>query len=76
MSLYVTTSVVIDRGCPIALTVHSSERAGILCGWPPQQTVEMSLDREALRALVELGTDALDKMDATTSATTTTSKAD
>jgi hypothetical protein len=76
MSLYVNSAVAIDRGCPLAITVHSPERAGILCGWPPQQTVQMSLGREALRALVELGIDALAKMDAAAGAATTVSKAD
>lgn len=63
MSLYVNSYVVINEGCPLAISTQGPNHAEIICGWKPHPTFEFVLQREALRALVELGTDALQKMD-------------
>ncbi|MGB3438745.1 MAG: hypothetical protein WBA97_08320 [Actinophytocola sp.] len=56
--------VIIDEGCPLAISVQNPERAEIVCGWVPGRSFEFVVHREALRALVELGVDALERMDA------------
>jgi hypothetical protein len=60
----VNAYVIIDQGCPVAISVQSSEQAEIVCGWTPNRSFDFVVHREALRALVELGTDALERMDA------------
>lgn len=64
MSLCVNSYVVIDKGCPIAISIRKPEHVEIVCGWHPHRAFEFSLHREALRALVEVATDALETMDA------------
>ena len=64
MNLLVNAYVIIKEGCPVAISVQSSDQAEIVCGWPPNRSFDFVTHREALRALVQLGTDALEKMDA------------
>lgn len=63
-SLFVQANVTINEGCPLAISMQSDDQAEIICGWPPDQSFGFVVHREALRALVELGTDVLEKMDA------------
>jgi hypothetical protein len=65
MSLYVTASVVIREGCPLAITVGGAHHAQIVCGWMPYPVLDVVVEREPLRALVELTTDALATMTGT-----------
>jgi len=74
-SLIVNAYVIIKEGCPLAISVQSPEQAEIVCGWPPHRSFDFVLHREALRALVELGTDALERMDAALNADNPTSSA-
>jgi hypothetical protein len=62
-SLFVNAYVIINEGCPLAISVQNPEQAEIVCGWAPNRSFEFVVHREALRALVELGTDALERMD-------------
>lgn len=62
-SLVVGSYVVIREGCPLAISVEGPEEAQITCGRAPTNSFEFVVHREALRALVELGTDALERMD-------------
>lgn len=63
-SLFVRADVIIGEGCPLAIAMQSQDQAEIVCGWPPDRSFGFVTHREALRALVELGTDVLEKMDA------------
>jgi hypothetical protein len=63
-SLLVNAYVIIKEGCPVAISVQGPEQAEIVCGWPPNRSFDFVAHREALRALVQVGTDALEKMDA------------
>jgi hypothetical protein len=62
-SLVVSSYVIIREGCPIAISVDGRDQAQITCGWVPSEAFEFVVQREALRALVEVGTDALREMD-------------
>ncbi|MBB4905602.1 hypothetical protein [Actinophytocola algeriensis] len=62
-SLVVSSYVIIREGCPIAISVDGQDQAQITCGWVPSEAFEFVVAREALRALVEVGTDALREMD-------------
>jgi hypothetical protein len=62
--LFVNAYVIIKEGVPLAVSVQSAYQAEIVCGWPPNQSFDFVIQRQALRALVELGTDALERMDA------------
>ena len=62
-SLFVNAYVLIGEGCPVAISVQSHDQAEIVCGWVPNRSFDFVVHREALRALVELGTDALEQMD-------------
>jgi hypothetical protein len=62
-SLFVNAYVIINEGCPVAISVQSSEQAEIVCGWTPNRSFDFVVHREVLRALMELGTDALERMD-------------
>lgn len=66
-SLLVHAYVIIKEGCPVAISIQSPEQVEIVCGWAPNRAFDFVMHREALRALVELGTDALEKMDASAS---------
>lgn len=70
MSLYVNAYTVINDGCPIAISVESADQVEIVCGWKPSQVFEFILQREALRAMVEVCTEALEEMDARAAANT------
>jgi hypothetical protein len=63
-SLVVNAYVIIKEGCPLAVSVQGADQAEIIAGWRPNQSFDFVVQREALRALVELGTDALERMDA------------
>ncbi|GAB1510024.1 hypothetical protein [Actinophytocola sp. KF-1] len=63
-SLFVNAYVIIKEGCPVAISVQSSDEAEIVFGWPPSRSFDFVTHREALRALVQLGSEALEKMDA------------
>lgn len=62
-SLVVNAYVIIKEGCPLAISVQSPDQAEIVCGWAPNRSFDFVMQREALRALVQLGIDALEKMD-------------
>jgi hypothetical protein len=62
-SLVVSSYVIIREGCPIAISVDGPDQVQITCGWPPSETFEFTMSRQALRAIVELGVDALREMD-------------
>jgi len=62
-SLVVSSYVIIKEGCPIAISVDGPDQAQITCGRVPTEAFEFVVQREALRALVEVGTDALLEMD-------------
>jgi hypothetical protein len=64
--LLVSSYVVIREGCPLAITVDGPDQVQITCGRIPTDAFEFVMQREALRALVELGTDALEMMDSPT----------
>jgi hypothetical protein len=63
-SLIVNACVIVNQGCPVAISVLSPEQAEIVCGWPRNHSFDYVMHREALRALVQVGTDALERMDA------------
>lgn len=65
--LVVQSYVVINQGCPLAITAEGTDHALIRCGGgSPGEAFELVVQHEALRALVELGTDVLQQIDATT----------
>jgi hypothetical protein len=64
-SLVVQSYVVINQGCPLAITTEGTDHALIRCGGGPGESFELVVQHEALRALVELGTDALRRLDGT-----------
>ena len=74
-SLVVNAYVIIKEGCPVAISVQNPEQVEIVCGWVPNQSFDFVMHREALRALVQLGTDALERMDAELAANGTMSSA-
>jgi hypothetical protein len=61
--LVVSSYVVIKHGCPVAMSVDSPDQVQVMCGRGPREAFEFVMEREALRAFVELGTDALRQMD-------------
>jgi hypothetical protein len=65
-SLFVNAYVIINEGCPVAISVQNPEQVEVVCGSTPGRSFDFVMHREALRALVELGTDALERMDAST----------
>ena len=62
--LVVSSYVVIRKGCPLAISIDGPDQAQVVCGRVPSDAFEFVLEREALRAFVELGADALREMDA------------
>jgi hypothetical protein len=58
-SLLVRSYVVINEGCPLAITQEGTDHVLIVCGGPPGDAFEIVVQYQALRALVELGIDAL-----------------
>ena len=63
-SLVVSSYVVIQEGCPLAVSTEGTDHVQIVCGWPPHDSFEIVLQRQALRALVEIGIEALEQLDA------------
>ncbi|WP_158073392.1 hypothetical protein [Actinophytocola xanthii] len=49
----------------MAISVGGAHHAQIVCGWTPHPVLDVVVERESLRALVELGTDALARMTCT-----------
>lgn len=62
-NLIVSSYVVIREGCPVAMSVDNSDQVQFTCGTIAVDAFEFVMHREALRAIVELGTDALEEMD-------------
>ena len=63
-SLLVRSYVVINEGCPLAITREGTDHVLIVCGGPPGDAFEIVVQHQALRALVELGVDALRQLPA------------
>lgn len=63
-SLVVQSYVIINEGCPLAIAKEGTDHVQIRCGGSPNDTFEIVLQHGALRALVELGVDALREIDA------------
>lgn len=61
--LVVSSYVIIKEGCPVAVCVDGPDQVQITCGRLPSDAFEFIMQREALRAFVELGLDALAQMD-------------
>jgi hypothetical protein len=55
--------VVIREGCPVAMSIDNADQVQVTCGTVGVDAFEFVLAREALRAIVELGADALAEMD-------------
>lgn len=62
-SLVVSSYVLIQEGCPLAVAAEGTDHVQIVCGWPPDDAFEIVLAHQALRALVEVGADALAQLD-------------
>lgn len=62
-NLIVSAYVLIREGCPIAMSIDNADQVQITCGTIAVDAFEFVLQREALRAIVELGIDALEEMD-------------
>ncbi|MDQ3788516.1 MAG: hypothetical protein M3422_14900, partial [Actinomycetota bacterium] len=63
-SLVVNSYVVIRKGCPLAVSAEGPDHVQIVCGWPPYNAFELVMEHQALRALVEITTEALAQLDA------------
>lgn len=63
-SLVVSSYVVIQEGCPMAMATEGTDHVQIVCGWPPYDAFEIVVQRQALSALAELVSDALEQFDA------------
>lgn len=57
--------VVITDRCPIAITTEGDDYVEINCGRSRDEHFEFVLHREALRTILTLGTEALQRMDKT-----------
>lgn len=55
--------VVITGHCPINISTESAEYVEINCGQSRDEHFEFVLHREALRKIVALGTEVLERMD-------------
>lgn len=62
-TLIVSSYVIVKEGCPVAFCVDSPDQVQVVCGRLPSEAFEFVLQREALRAFVELGVEALAQMD-------------
>jgi hypothetical protein len=67
-NLVVQSYVIINEGCPLAITKEGTDHVQIRCGGTTGDAFEIVVQHGALRALVELGTDALREMDAVSAA--------
>ena len=61
-ALTVGAYVVIRHGCPIAITIDNADQVQITCGTIGVDAFEFVMETEALRAVVELGIDALEEI--------------
>ncbi|MDQ3786743.1 MAG: hypothetical protein M3422_05795 [Actinomycetota bacterium] len=61
-ALTVGAYVVIRRGCPIAISIDNVDQVQITCGTIGVDAFEFVMETEALLAVVELGTDALEEI--------------
>jgi len=61
-SLIVQSYVIIDEGCPLAITTEGTNHVLIRCGGGSSDAFEIVVHPQALRALVELGNDALQEI--------------
>ena len=62
-NLVVSSYVVIRDGCPVAMSIDNADQVQITCGTIGVDAFEFVLQREALRAIVELGGEVLAEMD-------------
>jgi hypothetical protein len=60
----VQSYVIINEGCPLAISAEGTDHVQIRCGESPGDAFEIVVQHQALRALVELGVDALQEIDA------------
>lgn len=63
-NLVVQSYVIINEGCPLAITTEGTDHVQIRCGGATGDAFEIVVQHQALRALVELGVDALREIDA------------
>ena len=61
--LTVGAYVVIRQGCPIAMSIDNHDQVQITCGTIGIDAFEFVTEVDALRAIVELGLDALEEID-------------
>lgn len=61
--LIVSSCVEIHEGCPVVMSVDNTNQVQVTCGTVGVDAFEFVLQREALRAFVELGADALAEID-------------
>jgi hypothetical protein len=62
-TLTVGAYVVIRRGCPIAVSIDNHDQVQITCGTIGVDAFEFVLEIDALRAIVELGLDAIEEIE-------------
>jgi hypothetical protein len=62
-NLIVSSCVVIGEGCPVEISIDSTNQVQVTCGTVGVDAFEFVLAREALRAIVEQGADALAEID-------------
>jgi len=62
-NLLVSSCVMIREGCPVEMNVDNDNQVQVTCGTVGVDAFEFVLQREALRAIVELGVDALEEID-------------
>lgn len=62
-NLVVQSYVIINEGCPLAITTEGTDHVQIRCGGATGDAFEIVVQHQALRALVELGVDALREID-------------
>jgi hypothetical protein len=67
-SLLSNACVIVDQSCPVTVSVLEPEAAEIVWGSPRSQWIDVTVHREALRTLVRLGAEALERMDASIAA--------
>jgi hypothetical protein len=61
-SLAMRSQIVINEGCPLAITRDQFGNVVILCGGHSSESVEIVTQPSGLRALVELGADMLEQI--------------
>ena len=67
-NLVVQSYVIINEGCPLAITKEGTDHVQIRCGGTTGDAFEIVVQHGVLRALVELGVDALREIDAVSAA--------